>query len=122
MCVLCVQLAEDNMKLIVYTVSMENAGYYQCVAENTIGQVFAIARIVVFAHSKYLCSLALHYFVGWGGGGGACVRERERVCMYVRVSEQVSACFACVRVCTCKCCVGICTCVVCGQMLSLQLR
>ena len=66
-CVLCVQLAEDNMKLIVYTVSMENAGYYQCVAENTIGQVFAIARIVVFAHSKYPCSLALHCFVGGRG-------------------------------------------------------
>ena len=52
-----VQLAEDNMKLIVYTVSMENAGYYQCVAENTIGQVFAMARIVVFAHSKCTPSL-----------------------------------------------------------------
>ena len=76
----CVQLAEDNMKLIVYTVSMENAGYYQCVAENTIGQVFAIARIVVFAHSKYPCSQALHCFVGGEGGGGLCERVSECAC------------------------------------------
>ena len=102
-CLLCVQLAEDNMKLIVYTVSMENAGYYQCVAENTLGQVFAIAHLVVFAHSKYTHSQALHYC----GGGGACVWER--VSVYVHMSELVSACFACICVCTCICCVGICT-------------
>ncbi|KAL8595530.1 hypothetical protein ACOMHN_000738 [Nucella lapillus] len=42
-------LIDDNTRLIVYTIRLENSGYYQCIAENTIGQVFAIARIRVFA-------------------------------------------------------------------------
>ncbi|KAL8595523.1 hypothetical protein ACOMHN_000731 [Nucella lapillus] len=46
------ELIDDNTRLIVYTIRLENSGYYQCIAENTIGQVFAIARIGVFAHRR----------------------------------------------------------------------
>ncbi|XP_076438818.1 protogenin-like [Babylonia areolata] len=44
------ELSDENTRLIVYTIRLENSGYYQCIAENTMGQVFAIARIGVFAH------------------------------------------------------------------------